>query len=104
MDKNNPISNRVLQKLPQHLRSFILKQPYEEYTPQNQAVWRYVMRKNMDYLRRVAHESYLPGLDKTGISPEQIPHMEGMNRILKDIGWAAAVSYTHLTLPTSDLV
>lgn len=89
MDKNNPISNRVLQKLPQHLRSFILKQPYEEYTPQNQAVWRYVMRKNMDYLRRVAHESYLPGLDKTGISPEQIPHMEGMNRILKDIGWAA---------------
>lgn len=83
------MSNRVLDKLPYHLRGFILPQPYDEYTSQNQAVWRYVMRKNMDYLRQVAHESYIPGLEKTGISPEEIPRMEGMNRILKEIGWAA---------------
>ena len=84
-----PYTNRVLDKLPQHLRGFILKQPYESYTAQNHAVWRYVMRKNMDYLQTVAHESYLPGLEKAGISSEEIPRMEGMNRILKDIGWAA---------------
>jgi phenylalanine-4-hydroxylase len=36
------------------------------------------------------HERYLEGLKKTGISIEQIPSMYGMNRILKDIGWAAA--------------
>ena len=83
------MSNRVLDKLPLHLRGFILPQPYDDYTYQNQAVWRYVMRKNMDYLKQVAHESYIPGLEKTGISPEEIPRMEGMNRILKDIGWAA---------------
>ena len=83
------LSNRVLEKLPYHLRDFILKQPYDEYTAQNQAVWRYVMRKNMDYLKDVAHESYLPGLKKAGIGVEAIPRMEGMNRILKDIGWAA---------------
>lgn len=88
MKKNN-ISNSVLEKLPLHLRSFILRQPYEEYTAQNQAVWRYVMRKNIDYLKNVAHESYIKGLDKTGVSVEEIPKMEGMNRILKDIGWAA---------------
>src|SRR5690625_7692333 len=29
------------------------------------------------------------GLKKTGISTEYIPSMYGMNRILKDIGWAA---------------
>ena len=79
------LSNRVLDKLPYHLRDFILKQPYDEYTSQNQAVWRYVMRKNMEYLKEVAHESYLPGLKKAGIGVEAIPRMEGMNRILKDI-------------------
>jgi phenylalanine-4-hydroxylase len=89
MLERKPMSNRVLNKLPLHLRGFILPQPYDEYTAQNQAVWRYVMRKNTDYLRHVAHDSYLPGLKKTGISSEEIPRMEGMNRILKEIGWAA---------------
>ncbi|WP_448606040.1 aromatic amino acid hydroxylase [Paenimyroides ceti] len=82
-------SNPLLEKLPNHLRQFIKAQDYDEYTPINQAVWRYVMRKNVDYLSRVAHESYLEGLKKTGISVENIPSMYGMNRILKEIGWAA---------------
>ncbi len=89
MLERKPMSNRVLDKLPLHLRGFILPQPYDDYTEQNQAVWRYVMRKNTDYLRQVAHESYIQGLAKTGITQERIPRMEGMNRILKDIGWAA---------------
>lgn len=81
--------NNVTKKLPKHLHKFVVQQPYEEYTPQNQAVWRYVMRMNVDYLSKVAHKSYIPGLEKTGISTENIPRMEGMNRILKEIGWAA---------------
>ncbi|EAR00604.1 hypothetical protein FB2170_08864 [Maribacter sp. HTCC2170] len=47
------------------------------------------MRKNVDYLSKVAHSSYLDGLKKTGISVDNIPNMYGMNRILKEIGWAA---------------
>ncbi|GFD81465.1 phenylalanine 4-monooxygenase [Tenacibaculum sp. KUL118] len=81
--------NEVTKKLPKHLHKFVVKQPYDEYTAQNQAVWRYVMRMNVDYLGKVAHASYLDGLKKTGISVEKIPHMQGMNRILKEIGWAA---------------
>ncbi len=81
--------NEVTKKLPKHLHKFVVKQPYNEYTSQNQAVWRYVMRMNVDYLGKVAHGSYLKGLDKTGISIDTIPRMEGMNRILKEIGWAA---------------
>jgi len=81
--------NEVTKKLPKHLHKFIVKQPYDEYTSQNQAVWRYVMRMNVDYLSKVAHQSYIPGLEKTGITTETIPRMEGMNRILKEIGWAA---------------
>lgn len=82
-------SNPILDKLPKHLKQFIKPQNYEEYTAIDQAVWRYVMRKNVDYLSKVAHSSYVDGLKKTGISIDHIPNMYGMNRILKEIGWAA---------------
>lgn len=82
-------SNPLIDKLPKHLKQFIKPQDYKDYTPINQAVWRYVMRKNVEYLSKVAHESYLEGLQKTGLEIENIPNMYGMNRILKEIGWAA---------------
>jgi len=82
-------SNPLIDRLPNHLRQFIKPQDYTDYTPINQAVWRYVMRKNVDYLSRVAHNSYLDGLKKTGIEVDNIPSMYGMNRILQEIGWAA---------------
>ncbi|MGO4770797.1 aromatic amino acid hydroxylase [Flavobacterium sp. W22_SRS_FK3] len=82
-------TNPLLEKLPKHLKQFIKPQDYSDYTPINQAVWRYVMRKNVDYLSKVAHHSYLDGLKKTGIEIDSIPSMYGMNRILTEIGWAA---------------
>jgi len=82
-------SNEILDRLPRHLLDLVIEQPYNDYTAQDHAVWRYVMRRNVRYLSRVAHGSYLDGLRRTGISIEQIPHMYGMNRILKEIGWAA---------------
>ncbi len=83
------ISNPILDKLPKHLFQYVHPQSYEQYSSINQAVWRYVMRRNIDYLSKVAHGSYIEGLQKTGISLDQIPSMYGMNRILQDIGWAA---------------
>ncbi len=82
-------SNPLIDRLPEHLKQFIKPQVYEDYTPINQAVWRYVMRKNVDYLSKVAHNSYSDGLQKTGLEIDNIPNMYGMNRILKEIGWAA---------------
>jgi phenylalanine-4-hydroxylase len=82
-------SNPLLDRLPKHLKQFIKPQDYSDYTPINQAVWRYVMRKNVNYLSKVAHSSYLEGLKKTGIEVDNIPSMYGMNRILSEIGWAA---------------
>lgn len=82
-------TNPLLDRLPKHLKQFIKPQDYSDYTPINQAVWRYVMRKNVDYLSKVAHHSYLDGLKKTGIEIDSIPSMYGMNRILTEIGWAA---------------
>ena len=81
--------NEVTKKLPIYLHEFIVKQPYEEYTAQDHAIWRYVMRLNLNYLPKVAHHYYLDGIERTGITIDRIPEMGGMNRILKDIGWAA---------------
>ncbi len=86
---NSIESNSILNRLPKHLRQFIKPQNYDDYSSIDQAVWRYVMRKNVDFLSKVAHKSYLDGLKQTGISIDSIPNMYGMNRILKDIGWAA---------------
>ena len=87
---NNSIqSNPILDRLPKHLKQFIKPQNYNDYSAIDQAVWRYVMRKNVDFLKKVAHKSYLEGLKQTGILIDSIPNMYGMNRILKDIGWAA---------------
>lgn len=82
-------TNPLIDRLPPHLKQFIKPQNYESYTAQDQAVWRHVMHKNVEYLSQVAHGSYLAGLKKTGISIDEIPSMYGMNRILKEIGWAA---------------
>lgn len=82
-------SEEVIKRLPYHLKQFIVPQDYEQYTPINQAVWRYVMRKNVVHLKDIAHESYIEGLKKTGIDINSIPSIYGMNRILKEIGWAA---------------
>lgn len=82
-------SNPILDRLPKHLRQFIKPQSYDDYSAINQAVWRYAMRKNISYLSKVAHSSYLEGLRQTGISVDSIPNMYGMNRILQEIGWAA---------------
>lgn len=81
--------NEVTKKLPIYLHEFIVKQPYEDYTAQDHAIWRYVMRLNLNYLPKVAHHYYLDGIERTGITIDRIPEMGGMNRILKDIGWAA---------------
>ncbi|MFH1121216.1 MAG: aromatic amino acid hydroxylase [Bacteroidota bacterium] len=82
-------SNEVLDKLPRHLMGLVIDQPYNAYTALDHAIWRYVMRRNIRHLSKVAHGSYLNGLKRTGISIDTIPHMYGMNRILSEIGWAA---------------
>lgn len=81
--------NEVLDKVPKHLMNLVIDQPYNDYTAMDHALWRYVMRQNVRYLSKVAHGSYLEGLKRTGISLERIPVMYGMNRILREIGWAA---------------
>jgi phenylalanine-4-hydroxylase len=89
MHPDQYLDKDVYDKLPKHLLQYINQQHYDRYTPIDQAVWRYVMKKNIQHLPEVAHSSYLKGLQQAGISTEEIPSMYGMNRILKNIGWSA---------------
>ena len=83
----NDFGNPQVAKLPAHLRQFVVSQEYDNYTPVDHAVWRYVMRKNLAYLSKVADASYLKGLEKTGITIDSIPDIKVMNTILGKIGW-----------------
>src|SRR6195256_6774307 len=80
-------TNRAVQSLPKHLLQFAVDQRYEEYTPVDHAVWRFIMRQNIFFLREYAHKLYFQGLLDTGISFDRIPRIEAMNEILGKIGW-----------------
>ncbi len=83
--------NLVLEQIPKHLKQFIVDQHYERYTARDHAVWRYIMRVNLGYLRDHAHPAYLEGLQKTGVGVEKIPHIDEMNASLQKIGWKAVI-------------
>ncbi len=75
--------------LPDHLKQFVVDQQYDRYTPIDHAVWRFIMRQNVRYLKTHAHRVYFQGLLDTGIGVERIPSIEEMNAILGKIGWGA---------------
>lgn len=83
----NDFGNPQVANLPSHLRQFVVQQDYNSYTALDHALWRYVMRKNISYLKNVADKSYLEGLEKTGITIDAIPNIKDMNDILGKIGW-----------------
>jgi len=89
MSDFNDFNNPQVANLPKHLRQFIVEQRYENYTPIDQAVWRYVMRQNYSYLKHVAYYPYIKGLNRAGLSIEYIPHLQTMNDHLGKIGWGA---------------
>ena len=81
----------LIDSLPQHLRPFVKRQNYEQYTPQDQAAWRFIMSELTDQLAESAHPVYMEGLAKTGISLDHIPSIEEMNDCLRDLDWRAVV-------------
>lgn len=79
----------IIDRLPHHLQQYVVEQNYKDYTYIDHAVWRYVMRINYNFLHKIAHPSYLDGLEETGISIEWIPNILDMNKALAKIGWSA---------------
>jgi phenylalanine-4-hydroxylase len=77
-------------RLPNHLKRHIVEQHFDRYSAVDHAVWRYIMRKAVEFHSRHAHAAYVDGLRRTGISLDRIPRVEEMNEILGRIGWGAA--------------
>src|SRR5260370_20079236 len=83
------LDNKAVAATPKHLLQFAVDQRYDDYTSVDHAVWRFIMRQNVFFLREYAHKVYFQGLLDTGISFERIPRIEEMNDILAKIGWGA---------------
>src|SRR5436189_2283955 len=82
-------SNAAVAATPKHLLQFAVDQRYDDYTPVDHAVWRFIMRQNIFFLKEYAHKVYFQGLLDTGISFERIPRIQEMNDILTKISWGA---------------
>lgn len=81
----------IIASLPSHLRQFVKVQDYNQYTPRDHAVWRFLLLALAKHLAEHAHPVYLEGLRKTGISLDHIPSIDDMNQCLEKIGWQAVV-------------
>jgi phenylalanine-4-hydroxylase len=77
------------ERVPPHLRRFVVEQDYGAYTAVDHAVWRFVLLQMYDRLQRTAHPAYGRGLERTGMSVERIPRIADMDRCLSELGWGA---------------
>ncbi len=84
-----PAYSQILESIPTHLKRYVVDQNYERYTPVDQAAWRYSLRQLRSFLSKNAHNVYLDGLEKTGISIDSIPKISEMSEKLSDFGWVA---------------
>ena len=75
--------------VPLHLRRFVVRQEYAQYSAVDQAVWRFVLLQMRARLAETAHPAYRDGLAATGISVERIPSVAEMNEKLSRFGWGA---------------
>lgn len=80
---------RSVDRLPAHLRAFVVEQAEGLYTPMDHAGWRYILRVSRDFFKEHAHQKYLDGLTETGISVESIPRIDEMDLCLSQFGWGA---------------
>ena len=77
------------ERVPAHLRKYVVWQDYDCYDEVDQAVWRFVLLQTYARLRETAHPAYVDGLFSTGISVERIPRISDMDACLSQYGWGA---------------
>lgn len=88
-DVNVETIEKLKASIPDHLKEFIVEQDITNYQPIDHAVWRYILRQLKNYLAKNAHHCYLEGLEKTGITVEEIPSIDTICKKLQNFGWSA---------------
>ncbi len=80
---------RTLDRLPSYLRRYCCEHDTSRYTARDHAAWRYIMRRAVDFFKDNAVHTYMPGLKKTGLQIDRIPHIDEIDQALQEIGWGA---------------
>ncbi len=78
-----------IEKIPKHLKQYIVNQDYERYSIIDHKVWSFIMGISIPFFKKHAHQSYYDGLHKTGITFDKIPSIKTMNKKMSKIGWGA---------------
>lgn len=81
---------KALKSIPAHLKRYLVEQTYERYTPEDHAVWRFIMRELTTFHFKNAHKSYRKGVKGTGITLDRIPSLKNIDKCLQKYGWRAA--------------
>ena len=68
-----------------HGEIYIIDQPYELYSEENQATWRQLLERMHDPWARYANRRFLEGMDKLQLSAARIPHLDEVNRFLEPL-------------------
>ena len=70
-------------RVPNYLKKYVVDQNYDQYTPRDHAVWRFIMTTAENFFARHAHHIYLEGLRKAGIPLELLDQQGAAERC----GW-----------------
>ena len=75
--------------VPSHLRKYTVPQNYRKYSPEDQAVWRFIMKGIQHNLSLYGYKGALEGLQQTGIRYDKIPKIFDIDKKLQKFGWRA---------------
>ncbi len=64
---------------------YIIEQPYELYSEENQATWGRLLTRMQDRWARYANRRFLEGMAKLQLSADRIPHLDEVNRFLQPL-------------------
>ena len=71
-----------------NLQPIDMKQIYENYTEEDQNVWKILFDRQFPHLPEAATEEFLKGLKKINFTADRIPNFEETNVILRELtGW-----------------
>ena len=71
-------------------RRYLIKQEYENYTPEQHAVWSELVLTRLPQVQQFACEEYLEGFEIIGLSPGRLPNLGVISeRLQPRTGWNA---------------
>jgi phenylalanine-4-hydroxylase len=68
-----------------HGEIYIVEQPYQLYSEENQATWGRLLERMHDPWAKYANRRFLEGMAKLQLSAERIPHLDEVNRFLQPL-------------------